>query len=106
MSDIRELPQFFPRENSALSQRGSTAATPAQLPRDFDTGVYPYQRLLTMAKSGQIKSMGPDIEADQFQPASFDLRLGPKAYRVRASFLPGRRSVMERIRELDGLPAI
>jgi dCTP deaminase len=29
------------------------------------------------------------IEASQIQPASLDLRLGTKAYRVRASFLPG-----------------
>ena len=30
------------------------------------------------------------ITEDQFQPASLDLRLGPTAYRVRASFLPGK----------------
>jgi len=29
------------------------------------------------------------LDADQIQPASLDLRLGAKAYRVRASFLPG-----------------
>lgn len=29
------------------------------------------------------------FDADQIQPASLDLRLGPVAYRVRASFLPG-----------------
>jgi dCTP deaminase len=29
------------------------------------------------------------LDADQIQPASLDLRLGTKAYRVRASFLPG-----------------
>ena len=37
---------------------------------------------------------------DQIQPASLDLRLGEVAYRVRASFLPGRTTVAERI---DGL---
>ena len=31
----------------------------------------------------------PEIEADQIQPASLDLRLGKVAYRIRASFLPG-----------------
>ena len=47
------------------------------------------------------------IEPDQFQPASLDLRLGKKAYRVRASFLPGpSATVMERVEQLDGLPAI
>src|SRR5262245_35548939 len=37
---------------------------------------------------------------DQIQPASLDLRLGDVAYRVRASFLPGRTTVAERIDEL------
>ncbi len=37
------------------------------------------------------------------QPASLDLRLGATAYRVRASFLPGRQAtVMDRIEQLDG----
>jgi len=31
----------------------------------------------------------PPLDADQIQPASLDLRLGPKVWRVRASFLPG-----------------
>jgi len=31
----------------------------------------------------------PPLDEDQIQPASLDLRLGPKAWRVRASFLPG-----------------
>ena len=42
-----------------------------------------------------------EIEASQLQPSSIDLRLGPVAYRVRASFLPGEhRSVMEQIEAL------
>lgn len=42
-----------------------------------------------------------DVEASQLQPASLDLRLGPRAYRVRASFLPGKsRSVEEQLRVL------
>ena len=41
------------------------------------------------------------VEEDQLQPASLDLRLGPRAYRVRASFLPGRNlSVLERLHAL------
>lgn len=37
-----------------------------------------------------------DIETDQIQPASLDLRLGNVAYRLRASFLPGKgRTVIE-----------
>ena len=39
----------------------------------------------------------------QIQPASIDLRLGPVAYRVRASFLPGPdATVLEKIQQLDG----
>jgi dCTP deaminase len=41
------------------------------------------------------------IEAAQIQPASLDLRLGAKAYRVRASFLTGRdRDVASRLEAL------
>jgi dCTP deaminase len=40
-----------------------------------------------------------DVEDSQLQPASLDLRLGGRAYRVRASFLPGKeRTVMEQLR--------
>jgi dCTP deaminase len=41
------------------------------------------------------------IEPAQFQPASLDLRLGKEAFRLRASFLPGRHSsVRERLESL------
>jgi dCTP deaminase len=43
-----------------------------------------------------------EIEEGQYQPASLDLRLGSKAYRVRASFLPGRqKTVEEQLNELQ-----
>ena len=35
------------------------------------------------------------LDAGQIQPASLDLRLGPVAYRVRASFLPGPRHAVK-----------
>jgi dCTP deaminase len=42
-----------------------------------------------------------DIDPSQLQPASLDLRLGARAYRVRASFLPGRdRTVEEQLKLL------
>ena len=105
MGEVRSLPGLLPsEENLAGTDVGSVPnIVPA---RDFDTGVFPYQRLLQMARAGVIKS-NPDLDDDQFQPASLDLRLGPKAYRVRASFLPGpAATVMDKIKELDGLPAI
>ena len=43
-----------------------------------------------------ITAAGPLVD-EQFQPASLDLRLGPVAYQLRASFLPYRESVTERL---------
>lgn len=43
--------------------------------------------LAALVSSGAIGA--PDIEDGQIQPASLDLRLGTRAYRLRASFLPG-----------------
>jgi dCTP deaminase len=71
-----------------------------------DVGVVSYQGLRDMVRRGEIVS-AVEIEADQYQPASIDLRLGRRAWRVRASFLPGASStVMDRIRQLDDLPEI
>ena len=51
--------------------------------------------ILADAAIGQLHADGSIIteklfDADQIQPASLDLRLGTKAFRVRASFLPGK----------------
>ena len=49
---------------------------------------------------GVVRAEG-EIVAEQIQPASLDLRLGDVAYRLRASFLPGRETnVMEKIERL------
>ncbi len=50
-------------------------------------GILPCQSIEALIASGAIGADGP-IAADQIQPASLDLRLGDKAWRVRASFLP------------------
>jgi dCTP deaminase len=64
------------------------------------TGILPSQALRALIGSGEIKA-APDIEPDQIQPASLDLRLGKVAYRIRASFLPGPHStVREKLSEL------
>lgn len=52
-------------------------------------GILPSQAIAGLVASGGIKIAEPLAE-NQLQPASLDLRLGPVAYRVRASFLPGR----------------
>lgn len=52
-----------------------------------------------MLTAGMIRTDIPPVPG-QVQPASLDLRLGPVAYRVRASFLPGRASMDERLADL------
>ncbi|MGH9721812.1 MAG: 2'-deoxycytidine 5'-triphosphate deaminase [Bryobacteraceae bacterium] len=59
------------------------------------TGLLPSQRLEEMIGSGQILASAP-ISQDQIQPSSIDLRLGPVAYHVRASFLPGPNATVQR----------
>ncbi len=53
------------------------------------TGILADQAIRKLGENGSIASSLP-FDADQIQPASLDLRLGEKAYRVRASFLPGK----------------
>lgn len=66
------------------------------------TGVLPIQAIKNLVREGNVTSTA-EIAADQYQPASLDLRLGDVAYRVRASFLPGpQAAVLDKIRALDG----
>ena len=59
-------------------------------------GLLPREKIELMVRRGMIAS--PEVEDSQFQPASLDLRLGSRAFRVRASFLPGKDlSVRERL---------
>lgn len=52
------------------------------------TGILPDRDIAELFSSGALKAARP-LDSDQIQPASLDLRLGERAYRVRASFLPG-----------------
>lgn len=64
------------------------------------TGVLSDSQIKHMISEGVIGASSPIVK-DQIQPASLDLRLGDKAYRVRASFLPGlQNSVEQRLDEL------
>jgi dCTP deaminase len=64
------------------------------------SGVLPYQALLALIEQKIISAPLP-FGDDQIQPASMDLRLGTRAYRVEASFLPGAKStVKQKIDEL------
>ena len=63
-------------------------------------GILPCQSLQSLIDAEAISSATP-FDADQVQPASLDLRLAERAWRVRASFLPGvGRRVTERVADV------
>ncbi|MCR5874593.1 2'-deoxycytidine 5'-triphosphate deaminase [Phenylobacterium sp. J426] len=62
-------------------------------------GILPCQSIESLIATGAIASETP-FDTDQVQPASLDLRLGARCWRVRASFLPGRHTVRDRIRDV------
>lgn len=63
-------------------------------------GILPCQLIEALIAEGALSAAAP-LAADQVQPASLDLRLGARAWRIRASFLPRREgTVGERIDEL------
>ncbi|MFA4950121.1 2'-deoxycytidine 5'-triphosphate deaminase [Brevundimonas sp.] len=66
-------------------------------------GILPCQSIETLIATGAIASDTP-FDADQVQPASLDLRLSNEAWRVRASFLPGQRKVLDRIADVSMHP--
>jgi dCTP deaminase len=69
-----------------------------ELPSECD-GILPIQWLKQAAAAGVIYSQQCPIPDANFQPASLDLRLGDRAYRLRCSFLPGDRPVQEKLDE-------
>jgi dCTP deaminase len=85
---------------SATADLDFPTADAAEEEAAHSTGIVPCQDLRELVRQKQIIGLEP-IEPHQFQPASLDLRLGPKAYRVRASFLPGRGSVQRKLEELQ-----
>ena len=64
------------------------------------SGILADHHIHALFASGALKSSRL-LDADQIQPASLDLRLGAKAYRVRASFMPGpNKTVMDKLEQL------
>jgi len=57
-------------------------------------GILPSQEILELVHSGKISASRPVDEEDQIQPSSIDLRLSGEAYKVRASFLPGKSTTL------------
>jgi dCTP deaminase len=63
-------------------------------------GLLPAQQIEALKSRRKIDARD-EILADQIQPASLDLRLGSRAYRIKASFLPGRhQTVAQRLDKL------
>jgi dCTP deaminase len=56
----------------------------------YSTGILPSHVLRRLIRARREVLATEEIAEEQIQPASLDLRLGGSAYRVRASFLPGR----------------
>ncbi len=68
---------------------------------DGREGVLPNQHLERLIEAGIVGAPpGSPIPAENVQPASLDLRLGPVAYPLQCSFLPGREPVAQRMRGL------
>ncbi|MCP4780246.1 MAG: 2'-deoxycytidine 5'-triphosphate deaminase [Hyphomicrobium sp.] len=64
-------------------------------------GILPCQTIRELIKRKVVTAKSGDVESDQVQPSSLDLRLGRVAYCVRASFLPGKSRTVDE--ELDTL---
>lgn len=76
-----------------MTKRGG--AFPKAIRATASSGILPAQALNLMLESGDILPGEPLLDA-QIQPASLDLRLSARAFRVRASFLPGPGVPVER----------
>ncbi|NOU11164.1 MAG: 2-deoxycytidine 5-triphosphate deaminase, partial [Nitrospira sp.] len=63
-------------------------------------GILPYQDIKRLIANRAI-SASLSIESRQIQPASLDLRLGRKAYRLISSFLPELSAISSRLNVLD-----
>ena len=67
------------------------------MPDVSGAGVLTDRELREVAQAGWIAAAVP-LTDEQFQPSSLDLRLGTGAYQLRASFLPYRETVEQRLR--------
>jgi dCTP deaminase len=64
------------------------------------SGILPYQNIKRLI-AGRAISASPTVEDRQIQPASLDLRLGRKAFRLISSFLPELSAISSRLNVLD-----
>ncbi|MCR4303619.1 MAG: 2'-deoxycytidine 5'-triphosphate deaminase [Gallionella sp.] len=76
-------------------------ALPASTRGGDYTGILPSQKIQEMLNSNEIKTV-MNLDHDQVQPASIDLRLGDYAYPAGTSFLPGKgMKVFDKMKQLD-----
>ncbi len=62
-------------------------------------GVLPGQLLERAVRAGYIDAGRFTVPPSNIQPASVDLRLGERAFRIRCSFLPGEDTVEQKLKE-------
>ncbi|HEY7385858.1 MAG TPA: 2'-deoxycytidine 5'-triphosphate deaminase [Beijerinckiaceae bacterium] len=87
-----------PLESNEADLAGARRQRSAQLAGP--SGLLPRQEIRNLVHRKMLRAT-QELEEAQFQPASLDLRLGARAYRVRASFLPGpNRTIEEKLAEL------
>lgn len=68
--------------------------------RPQSPGILPYQQIAKLITGGAITAPTA-VEDRQIQPASLDLRLGKKAYRLISSFLPELSPISSRLNVMD-----
>jgi dCTP deaminase len=74
--------------------------SPVMQPPIILPGIQSDETIAAFIKAGVI-TPGAELALGQIQPSSLDLRLGRRAWRVRASFLPGReRLLMQRLEQV------
>jgi dCTP deaminase len=96
--NFTRIPSLFPEIGRGNSPDPALAGV-NDLGAQF--GLLPREKIELMVRRKMIQGL-ENLEEGQFQPASLDLRLGSRAYRVRASFLPGReRKVADQLQALE-----
>jgi dCTP deaminase len=93
-----------PRGGRAKRSESADSLFPA-LPKQRSTGILPSQVIKELIRAREIQATA-EISERQVQPASIDLRLATRAYRVRASFLPGEDATVERMIDRFGMHEI
>ena len=75
------------------------SARKQERPAASGSGVLPSQAIRRLIDDGRIRASEP-VTDSQIQPASLDLRLGTRAYRLQASFLPGNATIESKLAHL------